>query len=52
MTLTEHKEIRVAIEAFRQWFDGFISLLPNSVKEELRQYWAETGVVLDAYVNE
>jgi phenylalanyl-tRNA synthetase alpha chain len=50
--LSEHKEIGVATEAFKQWFDGFIHLLPKSVREELRHYWAETGVVLDDYVYE
>ena len=52
MTVSEPKELGVAIEAFKQWFDGFIRLLPKSVKEGLRRYWAETGVVLDDYVYE
>ena len=52
MTVSEPNELGVAIEAFKQWFDGFIRLLPKSVKEGLRRYWAETGVVLDDYVYE
>lgn len=53
VTATEQKEqLGVAVEAFRQWFDGFIRILPKSVREGLRRYWAETGVVLDAFVYE
>ena len=53
MTVTGHRdELELAIEAFKQWLDTFVRLLPKPVKEGLRRYWAETGVVLDDFVYE
>jgi len=53
VTVTGHRdELELAIEAFKQWLDTFVRLLPKPVKEGLRRYWAETGVVLDDFVYE
>jgi phenylalanyl-tRNA synthetase alpha chain len=53
VTATEHKDqLRVAVEAFRRWLDGFIGLLPKALRERLRRHWVETGIVLDDFVYE
>jgi phenylalanyl-tRNA synthetase alpha chain len=45
-----HEQIDRALEAFKQWLEGFIRLLPTSVRLALLQYFIGTGIVLDDWV--
>ena len=53
MTPSAHKEqLEQAVGAFKQWLDNFVGFLPKYLREELLQYWVQTGVVLDNFVYE
>ncbi len=51
-TALDKEQINVATAVFTRWFDDFVGLLPQRVKEDLRAYWAETGIILDNIVFE
>ncbi|MEK6281367.1 MAG: phenylalanine--tRNA ligase subunit alpha [Acidobacteriota bacterium] len=45
-----NQQVELAREAFKQWLEGFIRLMPKTTREGLPRYWADTGILLDDFV--